>query len=106
MKHASKLLLTVTIAFLSLNASANCSLAAIIGAPEIPSAAETSFDAVAELRSDVDKYIARASDRLERCSSISDPFLYNVAVEQLNRVAADYNSLVRSYNSQVALLAN
>ncbi|NKI18336.1 hypothetical protein HCU74_13045 [Spongiibacter sp. KMU-166] len=105
MPHAAKLLLAAASLLLSFNVSAACSMAAIMNAPKMPAASEASFEEVAELHTQVDRYLEKASSRLERCADISDPFLYNVAVDYLNRVAANYNSLAQAHNTQITLSA-
>lgn len=85
------------------SAHAACAMAAIMGAPALPTFSESSIEEVAALRERVNEYIETASKRLESCQA-PDAFVYNYAVGRLESYAQQYNGLARQYNQRVAAL--
>lgn len=85
------------------SAHAACAMAAIMGAPKLPTFSESSIDDVATLRGQVDEYLQTASKRLTSCHA-SDPFVYNYAVGRLEDYAQQFNTLAQQYNRRVAAL--
>lgn len=97
--------LLVSLAFISTNAHASCSQAAVLGAPKIPDLSNSSYQQVVAMQEQVRNYVEKAQARLERCDGENNPFHYNMAVMRLEDVAGRYNALVQHYNA-VAIALN
>jgi len=83
-----------------------CTQAATIGTPKMPDVHESTFSQVAELKDEINDYIANAEQRLAKCDSPSNPdypFFHNLAVMHLEQVAERYNALVSHHNASVTV---
>ena len=90
----------------TMQASASCTQAAVLGAPNIPSVAESDYAGVETLRSEVSDYIDRAEARLERCGGPGANPDYGLALTRLENVADRFNRLAAYYNRSLAVAAN
>ncbi|WP_372860920.1 hypothetical protein [Spongiibacter sp.] len=79
---------------------AACALAAIMGAPELPSQLQPNTQALIDLRDTVNGYLNDASRRLEGCRN-ANPFVYNAAVDRLDSYADNFNRLVQRHNTEI-----
>jgi hypothetical protein len=95
-----KLMLVVVFSALSLTSLtsyANCALAAVMNPPELPAFDASRTEDMPALKSQVERYLNRASEGLAVCEGYSDDFVYNAAVARLEKTADHYNALVRQH---------
>ncbi|QQD18341.1 hypothetical protein I6N98_00230 [Spongiibacter nanhainus] len=96
--------LLVSLTFISANAHASCTQAAVLGAPKIPELQNSSYQEVLALQGEVHNYVETAQARLERCDGENNPFFYNMAVMRLEKIAGEFNQLARHYNAVAVAL--
>ena len=77
---------------------AYCAMQAVVSAPKIPAPEQSSFEQTLALRDAVETYISKAESRLQSCDSYTDAFVYNLAVQKINDVAEQFNTLARHHN--------
>ena len=96
--------LLVSLTFISANAHASCTQAAVMGAPDIPELQNSSYQEVLALQNEVRNYVETSQARLERCDGENNPFFYNMAVMRLEKIAGQFNQLAQHYNAVAVAL--